>query len=68
MNISRIRVTNFRRLKDFQIEFDGGATVFVGPNNSGKTSAIEIFGIFLGSGRFSLYDFGADCLGLIRPS
>lgn len=64
MNISRIRITNFRRLKDVQIEFDPEATTFVGPNNSGKTSAIEIFGIFLGSGRFSLYDFSADCLRL----
>ena len=64
MNISRIRITNFRRLKDVQIELDREVTVFVGPNNSGKTSAIEIFGIFLGSGRFSLYDFSADCLRL----
>ena len=64
MKISRIRVTNFRRLKDVLIDFDQEATVFVGPNNSGKTTAIEIFDLFFRSGRFSLYDFSAGCLKL----
>lgn len=39
MYLKKISIRNFRRLKDVEIDFDEKETVFVGPNNSGKTSA-----------------------------
>ncbi|GGR97565.1 hypothetical protein GCM10010169_47660 [Micromonospora fulviviridis] len=42
---------------------DEETTIFVGANNSGKTSATHVFPLFLGNqkGQFQLYDFSADC-------
>jgi predicted ATP-dependent endonuclease of OLD family len=63
MRLSSFRISNFRRLKDVTIDLDMGASIFVGANNSGKTSATQIFQSFLGSSqeRFSVHDFSADC-------
>src|SRR5262245_33632803 len=63
MLLHSFHISNYRRLKDVRIEVDPKTTVFVGANNSGKTSAAHIFQSFLGSSkeRFSLYDFSADC-------
>jgi len=38
--ITRLRVTNFKRFGDVDIEL-GGHVVFIGPNNSGKSSALQ---------------------------
>jgi predicted ATP-dependent endonuclease of OLD family len=55
-------VKNFRRLKDVRIDLAPAASIFVGANNSGKTSATHIFQLFLGEGsRFTIFDFSADC-------
>src|ERR1035437_820790 len=55
-------VRNFRRLKDVRVDLASEATIFVGANNSGKTSATHIFQLFLGEGsKFSIFDFSADC-------
>jgi putative ATP-dependent endonuclease of OLD family len=35
----------------------GAQTIFVGPNNSGKTSATAIFRCFLGGRDFKIHDF-----------
>lgn len=61
--IKNFRVRNFRRLRKVGIDLDPETTVFVGANNSGKTSAAQVFRLFLGEGkgRFQLYDFTADC-------
>jgi predicted ATP-dependent endonuclease of OLD family len=57
-------VRNFRRLKDVRVDLTSESTIFVGANNSGKTSATHIFQLFLGEGsRFSIFDFSADCWG-----
>jgi predicted ATP-dependent endonuclease of OLD family len=63
VNLHAVRIRNFRRLKDVHIDLDPETTIFVGANNSGKTSATHIFQAFLGSSseRFSIYDFSADC-------
>lgn len=34
-------------MEDVQIDLEDGETVFVGPNNSGKTSATAVFRYFL---------------------
>ncbi|MDX2024302.1 MAG: AAA family ATPase [Deltaproteobacteria bacterium] len=41
VRIAKIRVENFRALKDVCVELDEKVTVFVGENNTGKTSLIE---------------------------
>jgi DNA replication and repair protein RecF len=39
--IEKIRLQNFRNLKDQVVEFGKGVTVIVGPNASGKTNLLE---------------------------
>ncbi len=39
MKVRKVNLRNFRRLEDVEIDFGDKETVFVGPNNSGKTSA-----------------------------
>jgi predicted ATP-dependent endonuclease of OLD family len=40
MYIRKIRVQNFRQLKDAELELQKNTTILAGPNNSGKTSFI----------------------------
>lgn len=57
MKIERIDIKNFRRLEKVSAGIEERETVFVGPNNSGKTSATSIFRGFLGHRKFRIYDF-----------
>lgn len=64
MHIKSFRAENFRRLKNVQVDLESDRTIFVGANNSGKTSATHLFQLFLGKssrGAFQIYDFTADC-------
>ncbi len=65
MHITTIQIHNFRRLKDVRIELEPTTSIFVGSNNSGKTSAVQALLAFLGTSqeRFSVHDFSADCWG-----
>lgn len=47
MQIKKIEVKNFRKLKNITIDLDESVTLIVGRNNSGKTSLSEIFNKFL---------------------
>jgi len=57
MRLKTISIRNFRRLKDVSVDFDDKETVFVGPNNSGKTSATAAIRSFLGNREFKIHDF-----------
>lgn len=60
MKLTRVGVTNFRLLQQASValDTDGATTVFVGPNNSGKTSMAEAVGLFIGApGKLSINDF-----------
>lgn len=57
MRITKVSLRNFRRLEDVEIAFDESETVFVGPNNSGKTSATTAFRLFINSTDFKIHDF-----------
>lgn len=59
-------VRNFRRLKRVRVDLDETTTVFVGANNSGKTSAMHVFQCFTKSTHFSMYDFAAECWQAFR--
>ncbi|RWU07028.1 ATP-dependent endonuclease [Pseudodesulfovibrio sp. S3] len=63
MLIKSFQLKNFRRLKDVHVELDPKTSIFVGANNSGKTSATQAFKLFLGQSkeRFNLYDFHVEC-------
>jgi predicted ATP-dependent endonuclease of OLD family len=62
VHIKSFRVQNFRRLKNVRVDLDKETTIFVGANNSGKTSATHVFQRFLDPKvRFQIYDFTVDC-------
>lgn len=65
MKVSRVHIRNFRRLVDISIEIEDQETIFVGPNNSGKTSATAIFRSFLGTREFRAHDFSLNCVTAI---
>jgi len=60
MRIESVHIKNFRKLKNCHIDLDKEQTVFVGANNSGKTSAISAIMWFLKSNdKFTLKEFTA---------
>jgi len=63
MYLKTFQLRNFRRLKNVRVDLEEKETIFVGANNSGKTSATHAFRLFLGSGKskFKVYDFCASC-------
>ncbi len=60
MKIKHINLRNFRRLEDVSIDLEDKETIFVGPNNSGKTSATAAFRLFLVRPEFKVYDFSVS--------
>lgn len=58
MRIAFVELQNFRKLKKCRIDFSEKETIFVGANNSGKTSAITALGFFLkDKSGFTIQDF-----------
>ena len=47
MKIDFVKIKNFRKLKSCKIEFSDKETIFVGANNSGKTTAMDALIAFL---------------------
>ena len=43
--LTKLTVRNFKRFADVQIDL-GDAVVFIGPNNSGKTSALQALALW----------------------
>lgn len=60
MKITRIAIKNFCRLEHVDIGFEEDKTVFVGPNNRGKTSATAAFRCFLGGKDFRVHDLSVS--------
>lgn len=66
MKIHSIHIKNFRKLKNCHIDFGEKETIFVGANNSGKTSAISAIVWFLKNNeKFTLKEFTATNWALI---
>lgn len=63
MHLHSLTFKNFRRLKESRIDFANDLTIFVGANNSGKTSATHAIELFLSGGKdkFTVHDFSAGC-------
>lgn len=67
MKIQSVHIRNYRKLKNCHIDFDKKETVFVGANNSGKTSAISAIVWFLkNTEKFTLKEFTATNWALIN--
>lgn len=60
MHLRKLAVRNFRRLQDVVIDFASDISIFVGANNSGKTSVGRALQLFTGHGRFDIHDFSAE--------
>lgn len=57
MRIKSIQIQNFRKLHSCQIDFSEKETIFVGANNSGKTTAMDALITFLKTKSFKTQDF-----------
>ena len=59
MRISRIRIENFRSLREFEMEPEDGPNLLVGENNAGKSALLVALQRALGRGtlEFDLEDF-----------
>jgi hypothetical protein len=61
MHIRVVEIQNFRKLESIRVDLTHNTTVFVGPNNSGKTSAMTALQYFLVyQSRFTPDDFTAS--------
>ncbi|MEZ6809264.1 ATP-dependent endonuclease [Pseudomonas aeruginosa] len=60
MHLKKLAVRNFRRLQNIVIDLASDISIFVGANNSGKTSVGHALQLFTGSGRFNIHDFSAE--------
>jgi hypothetical protein len=62
MHLHSYRLTNFRRFQNSLIELASEISIFVGSNNSGKTSATQAITMFLSGekDRFSMFDFSSS--------
>ena len=60
MILRKLAVRNFRRLRDIEIDLASDISIFVGANNSGKTSVGHALQLFTGRGRFDIHDFSAE--------
>jgi predicted ATP-dependent endonuclease of OLD family len=62
MYLQSYRLKNYRRLRDVHVELASAISLFVGANNSGKTSATQAIQMFLSGSkeRFSLFDFSSS--------
>lgn len=62
MKIDKVRIFNFRRLRDCEILFGDKETIFVGANNSGKTSAMYCLDKFIADADFGFHDLSVGVL------
>ncbi|ADX45793.1 hypothetical protein Acav_1876 [Paracidovorax avenae ATCC 19860] len=75
MKLQAYRLQNYRRLRDVVIELDDEISIFVGANNSGKTSAVQgLYSMLRGDAKkFEIFDFSAalwaeiDAIGVSNP-
>lgn len=57
MQLSKIRIQNYRLLVDAELEVDSQTTLIVGRNNTAKTSCFECISTVLNEKSFSFDDY-----------
>ena len=67
MRITSITIQNFRKLLECHIDISEQTTLFVGANNSGKTSAMDAFAKFLANHSFVFNDITIAQRGFADP-
>ena len=64
MKITKIKVKNFRLLKEFELDLEENLSLVIGKNNCGKTTLLSILDKFIGSqsisNKFSFDDFNSE--------
>jgi predicted ATP-dependent endonuclease of OLD family len=63
MKIIKIKINNYRLLKDFEIDLEYELSLIIGKNNTGKTSILSVLEKFLNQSeknKFSFDDFNID--------
>ncbi|HUH43424.1 MAG TPA: ATP-dependent endonuclease [Sulfurimonas sp.] len=64
MKITKIKVKNYRLLKDFELDLEESLSLVIGKNNCGKTSLLSILDKFIGSkslsNNFKFDDFNSE--------
>jgi len=61
MKITKIKVRNYRLLKDFELDLEDKLSLIIGKNNCGKTSLLSILDKFIGSKKpFKFEDFNSE--------
>lgn len=51
MYLSKLKITNFRAIKEIELKFHKGVNILIGENNSGKTAIIDALRIGFGYGK-----------------
>ena len=64
--LTRLRFRNFKRFCDANVEL-GGPVVFVGPNDSGKTSAMQALALWSAGLSHWFENYGTECGSGERP-
>lgn len=68
MHLKTVEIRNFRRLKNVSIDLETDTTIFVGANNSGKTSAASALRLLVKQrGKsLSIFDFSASAIETLK--
>ena len=62
MYLTELHIENFRLLKNVDIKIDQSLTLFVGKNNTGKTSIMQLIKlVLLGNKSLSFDDYPLEC-------
>lgn len=60
--IEKIKIHNFRRFKDFTVEFDDKINLLIGDNEAGKSTILSAIDFVLGGSRNKIESIGLDSL------
>ena len=61
-NITKIKLKNFKRFKSFEVDFDENLNIFIGDNESGKSSILEAIDLVLCGSRSKVETAGLENL------
>jgi predicted ATP-dependent endonuclease of OLD family len=60
--INKIKLYNFKRFKEFEVNFNSGINMLIGDNEAGKSSILSAIDIVLSGSRNKIESFGLDSL------
>ncbi|MCY4089146.1 MAG: ATP-dependent endonuclease [Candidatus Saccharibacteria bacterium] len=60
MRINKLKIKNYRLLRDFELNLEDNLSLLVGKNNTGKTSLLSLFEKFLINAHFEFEDINVE--------